>query len=65
MALDLATAIAAQPPVGLPNIRAELAGGPDGTFEDALARELEAELECFATPEFQANLRAFAERHGH
>ena len=40
----------------------ELAAAPQSTFEDALARELEAELECFATPEFLANLRAFADR---
>ena len=61
VSLELATAIAAQPAVGLGNIRAELAG-PEGAFEDALTQELEAELECFATPEFQANLRAFADR---
>ena len=61
-ALAVATLIAEQPPVGLRNIRGELAAAPDSTFEAALARELVAELECFATPEFQANLRAFAER---
>jgi enoyl-CoA hydratase/carnithine racemase len=61
-ALALATAIAEQPPVGLRHIRAELAAGASGRLEDALARELEAEVECFATAEFQASLRAFADR---
>jgi enoyl-CoA hydratase len=61
-ALALATAIAAQPPVGLRHIRAELADGGSGSLEEALATELEAEVECFATPEFQASLRAFADR---
>jgi enoyl-CoA hydratase/carnithine racemase len=61
-ALALATAIAAAPPVGLRQIRAELAGARAETLEIALARELEAEIECFATPEFQASLRSFAER---
>jgi enoyl-CoA hydratase/carnithine racemase len=61
-ALALATAIADQPPVGLRNIRSELAAAATSTLEEAQARELDAELECFATPEFQANLRAFAAR---
>ena len=61
-ALALATAIAAQPPAGLRHIRAGLAAGASGTLEQALARELEAEVECFATGEVQANLRAFAAR---
>ena len=61
-ALAVATKIADQPPVGLRNIRRELAAGAEGTFEDALKREADAEVECFATPEFQANLRAFADR---
>ncbi len=61
-ALALATAIAAQPPVGLRLIRAELAAGASGTLEEALSRELEAEVECFGTAEFQASLRTFAAR---
>ena len=61
-ALALATAIAAQPPVGLRLIRAELAAAASGTLAEAAARETDAEVECFATPEFQASLRAFAER---
>jgi enoyl-CoA hydratase/carnithine racemase len=61
-ALALAEAIAAQPPIGLRNIREELAAGASGTLEDALARELEAEVECFTTAEFQASLREFAGR---
>jgi enoyl-CoA hydratase/carnithine racemase len=63
-ALAVAAAIAALPPVGLRNIRAEIAAAQEGTFEDALARELEAEVECFATPELEASLRAFAARRG-
>lgn len=62
VALDVATAIAAQPPVGLRHIRTELADGAEDSFEEALSRELDAEVECFRTPEFQASLRAFAER---
>lgn len=61
-ALALAITIAGQPPVGLRHIRSELAAGASGTLEEALARELEAEVECFRTPEFQASLRAFADR---
>jgi enoyl-CoA hydratase/carnithine racemase len=61
-ALELANAIAGQPPVGLRHIRGELDAGGSSTFEEALARELDAEVECFSTPEFQASLRAFAER---
>lgn len=61
-ALALATAIAAQPPVGLRHIRAELAAAAQDTFEDALNLELEAEVDCFATPDFQASLHAFAAR---
>jgi enoyl-CoA hydratase/carnithine racemase len=61
-ALGLATAVADQPPLGLRHIRAELADGAETTFEDALTRELEAEVESFASPEWQASLRAFANR---
>ena len=61
-ALALASRIAAQPPVGLRHIRAELAASAYSTLEEALAHELEAEVDCFATAEFQASLRAFAER---
>ena len=64
-ALALAESIAAQPPEGLRQIRLELDRAASGTLEDALATELDAELACFETPEFQASLRAFAERHGH
>ena len=61
-ALALAAAIAAQPPVGLRRIRAALASAATGAMEVATARELEAEVECFGTEEFQASLGAFAER---
>jgi 2-(1,2-epoxy-1,2-dihydrophenyl)acetyl-CoA isomerase len=61
-ALALATSIAAQPPLGLRRIREELAAAAEGRFEDALAREVEAEVECFATDAFQDSLRAFAAR---
>lgn len=61
-ALALATAVASQPPLGLRHIRAQLAAGASGTLEEALAGELEAEVECFSTPEFQGSLRAFAAR---
>ena len=62
VALELAATIAGQPPLGLRWIRSELADGAEGTFEQALAREIEAAVECFATPEWQASLRAFAAR---
>jgi enoyl-CoA hydratase/carnithine racemase len=61
-ALSVAAAIAAHPPLGVRRIREELAATAEGTFEDALAREIDAEVDCFATPAFQANLRAFADR---
>ena len=58
----LAESIAAQPPEGLRQIRLELDQAASSTLEQALATELEAELACFETPEFQASLRAFAAR---
>ena len=61
-ALALAESIAAQPPEGLRQIRAGLDRAASGTLEEALATELEAEIACFETPEFQASLRAFANR---
>lgn len=61
-ALALAQSIAAQPPEGLRHIRAVLDRAASGSLEDALAAEVEAEVACFGTPEFQASLRAFAER---
>jgi enoyl-CoA hydratase/carnithine racemase len=61
-AMGAATAIAAHPPVGLRLIREELAASPTATLEQALDRELEAEVACFGTPEFHASLRAFASR---
>lgn len=61
-AFALASAIAGQPPVGLRLIREELAASAEATLQEALAREVDAELECFATPEFQAGLQAFADR---
>jgi enoyl-CoA hydratase/carnithine racemase len=61
-AIAIAAGIAAHPPLSVRRIREELAAAAQGTFEDALAREIEAELECFETPAFQANLRAFADR---
>lgn len=63
-ALGLAQSIAAQPPEGLRHIRAGLDRAAHGSLEDALAAEVEAEVACFGTPEFQASLRAFAELHG-
>lgn len=57
--IALAEAIADQPPEGLRQIRTVLDRAAHGTLEDALAAELEAELACFATPEFQASLAAF------
>jgi enoyl-CoA hydratase/carnithine racemase len=61
-AISLAASIADQPPEGVRQIRAVLDGAAHGTLDDALAAELEAELACFATTEFQSNLQAFAER---
>ena len=61
-ALQLASGIAGQPPLGLRHLRSELADGAEGTFEEALEREIEAEAESFASPEWQGSLRAFAER---
>jgi enoyl-CoA hydratase/carnithine racemase len=60
--LALAQAIADQPPEGLRQIRADLDRAAHGSLADALAAELEAEVACFGTRDFQANLRAFAER---
>jgi enoyl-CoA hydratase/carnithine racemase len=62
VALEMATAIAAQPPAGLRLIREEMAAAAEGSFDAALRREVDAEVACFATPDFQANLRAFANR---
>jgi enoyl-CoA hydratase/carnithine racemase len=60
--LEVATAIAAQPPTGLRLIREEVAPAAEGSFDAALRREVDAEVACFTTPDFQANLRAFANR---
>ena len=59
---SMAASIADQPPEALRQIRRVLDGAANGTLEEALAAELEAELACFATPEFQAGLRAFRDR---
>lgn len=61
-ALALAQIIAEHPPRGLAGIRAGLRRASEGAFEDALAAEVEAEVACFETAEFQASLRAFAAR---
>ncbi|MBM4408625.1 MAG: enoyl-CoA hydratase/isomerase family protein, partial [Chloroflexi bacterium] len=60
--LELATSVAEHPPRGLAGIRSGLRTAGEATFEDALDAELEAEVACFETAEFQASLRRFAER---
>jgi len=61
-ALELARSIAAHPPLGLTMIRTGLATAAETTLAAALEAEIEAEVSCFESAEFQANLRAFAQR---
>jgi enoyl-CoA hydratase len=61
-ALNLARTIARNPPVGLRYIKSGFDLAADVNLHAALAYETEAEVACFATEEFQANLRAFANR---
>src|SRR5205085_7423419 len=57
-----ARALASMPAVGLRYAKQGLDQGLDLSFASALVAERDAEVACFATEEFQANLRAFAAR---
>jgi enoyl-CoA hydratase len=61
-ALALAATLAACPPLALAQVKHGFDAALDAQFAATLARETEAELACFDTEEFDANLRRFAQR---
>jgi enoyl-CoA hydratase/carnithine racemase len=63
-AVELATAIAAHPPLALRYVKTTFDLASDVDLQTALAYETEAEVACYDTDEFRANLRAFAARKG-
>lgn len=61
-AIDYATALATAPATGVVMTKTLYRESMQGPLADALARETEAELACFAEPETQARFKAFLER---
>ncbi|MFO1173526.1 MAG: enoyl-CoA hydratase/isomerase family protein [Hyphomicrobiaceae bacterium] len=61
-ALDYASTLASAPAVGVVMTKKLYRESMQGNLADALARETDAELACFAEPETQARFKAFLER---
>jgi len=61
-AAELAARMATWPRVGLAMTKSGFYDALDGTFEQAIAAEQAAELQCFADPGVAANLQRFASR---
>ncbi len=58
----MAQTIAGYPRLGVHHVKVGFDVAADADFSTALTYEIEAETACFATDEFQAALRAFAQR---